>query len=188
MERISKQSLIELVNRNYPQVEPQVVESCIGKAFNMLFYGAFRKDLSNLDLYAKTYKDVAVLKDEATETYYSLLPVQTVQLPDCAEGVRRVYLKQGIQQRKFVPLQKSAWNLNLTAYKIVPWVGYCVRPDRIEYKNDPQCKSVYLDLVIPFELMDDDDPVYIPSGQDELLLQTVSGFLQGSPPVDKTNK
>lgn len=184
---LSKQALIELVNRNYPNAEPQVVEACIGKAFNMLFYQAFRKDLSNLDLYAKTFKDVPVLKDE-TDTFYCLLPIQTVQLPDCAEGVRRVYLKKGIRSQKFVPLEESAWDLNLMVYKVVSWIGYSVKPDRIRFKDDPHCDTVYLDLVIPFELMDDDDPVYIPSGQDELLLQTVSGFLQGSPPVNKDNK
>lgn len=187
MEKTTKQQFIELVNRNYPNVEPQVVESCIGKAFNMLFYGAFRKDLSNLDLYAKTFRDVPVLKDE-TDTYYCMLPCQTVQLPDSSEGVRRIYLKKGIRILKFVPLQESAWDFNLSAYKIAPWVGYSVKPDRVRFRDNPQCESVYMDLVVPFELMDDDDPVYIPSGQDELLLQTVSGFLQGSPPVNKDNK
>ena len=187
MDLVSKQSLIELVSRNYPKVELQVIESCIGKAFNMLFYQTFRKDLSNLDLYAKTYKDVPVLKDE-TDTYYSPLPVQTVQLPDSAEGVRRIYLKKGIKVKMFIPVPKDSWNVNSIGNRVSSLVRYSVKPDRVEYKTDPECQNVYLDLVIPFELMDDDDPVYIPSGQDELLLQTVSGFLQGSPAVDKVNK
>lgn len=186
MEATTKEALIELIGRNYPDAEMQVVEACIGRAFNMIFYETFRNDMSNLDLYAKTYADVSVLQDEK-DTYYSLLPVQTVQFPDVAEGVRRIYLKKGARVRRFIPVSRDSWNANSLANRVSSLVCFSVKSDRVEYKDYPQCDSVYMDLVVPFELMDEDDPVYIPSGKDIVLFQMVDSFLKGTPKVDKVN-
>ena len=149
-------------------------------------YATFRQDLSNLDLFAKEFKHVAVLQDEDTEDYYCLLPAQTCQFPDSAEGVRRVR-KMKSNSLDFVPIQMDSVDTFAGMIDVEdPTVGYSVANDRIKWERDPGVSEVRMDLVIPFELYEYEDYIYVPSGQDENLELSVAKFIEGTPLPDNT--
>ena len=183
-----KIEVIELLSERFPQVLPQILEQAIGRAFNQIMYEVFRQDPSNFDLYAKPYVNVPVVKDPLTDIWYSLFPEQITQLPDHAEGVRRINRMKG-KGMEFVPIQKDsiATFAELDVSRVDSTIGYSVGPDRVEYERNPNTDNVRMDLVIPFEKMDYEDPCYIPSGQDERLIEMVGNFIQGTPPENKIN-
>ena len=185
---MNKQEIIELVVTRFPQVHERVAEAWITLAFNQILYEDSRKDPSNFDFYSKTYKNVAILKDPDTDIYYSTLPQQVVQLPDNAEGVRRINAMKGLMP-EFIPLQRDSWDVfaGLDAGKIDHSIGFSPTNERIEYERNPEISKVRMDLVIPFDKYDDDDFINIPSGSDLRIIAIVEQLINGTPPESKLN-
>jgi hypothetical protein len=185
---MTKDEWIGLIQNRFPDVHGRIIELHIGRAINTIIYEVFRQDMTNLDLYARPYT-VSVQKDEDSGIYYSILPSAIVQLPDCMEGVRRIYLAKGSKVSKFIPIPRDSWDVfnNSDVSKVSPLIGYSVQPTKVMYMNNPDTDTVCMDLVIPFENYDYDDQVHIPSGQDERLIQLVETFINGTPMPDKIN-
>jgi hypothetical protein len=184
---MKKVELIELMRARFPNVQPGEIEFHIGRAINQIIYEVFRNDLSNLDLYTKEYTGVAVLQNPTTDEYYCLLPEQICQLPDHAEGVRRVR-KMKSKSLDFVPIQKDSESTFEGMIGVGDsTIGYSVSMDRIIWESDPQVTEVRMDLVIPFEKYDYEDNIYIPAGQDNNVELAIAKFIEGSPPENNRN-
>ena len=179
------EQLIELVILRLPDIDwdENLVRLNISLGFNQIFYDTFRKDISNLDLYAKEYKNISVDYDSTTEKYYSLIPVDSfVQFPDPQEGIRRI---SGMKSKdiQFVPIRGDAAKIfdGDTALSIGNIIGYSVTNGKIEYHWMKEgVVEVKMDIVRSFEAYDDDDEIHIPSGKDEQLIQLIVNFLLGS--------
>lgn len=184
---MNKLELIETLHARFPNSSPGEIEFQAGRAFNQIMYDVFRNDLSNLDLYAKEYIDVPVLKNVSTDEYYCILPEEICQFPDHAEGVRRVR-KMKSKSLDFVPIQKdSESTFEALTGGFDSTIGYSVAPDRIIWESNPGVSKVRMDLVIPFEKYDYEDTIYVPSGQDENFQLAIAKFLEGAPAENNKN-
>lgn len=185
-----KIELIETAHLKHPQLPARAIEQFCGRVFNKIIYQTFRLDSSNLDLYCKEYTGIGVSYDEATDTYYITLPEQIVQLPDQAEGVRRINRMKG-KGREFVPIKKDSRRVfdSLGTTKIDPTIGYMVTGGRVELERNPNLgeQTLRMDLVIPFEKYDYEDEIYVPSGQDDVFFAMLDQLINGVPVKDKIN-
>lgn len=181
-----KAAFIELLQTKFPHVHQQDIEQWIGRAWSTLLYETYKIDPSNLDFFVKPY-EVDVLKD-TYGNYYSLLPIGIVQLPDSADGVRRISLK-GDNSLKFFPAPKGSFSIfnELDVNLIDDGILYAVKFDKIEYSCDPGITEVKLDLVPRFESYDDEDEIGVPMGFDVKLISIVEQLINGTPPPDKQN-
>lgn len=185
-----KAHLIEAIADRFPDVHELVIEFHIARAYNQIIYQTFRLDPNNLDLYSKTYKDVAIVKDDDTNIYYSVLPAAIVQLPDVQDGVRRVSPMKTNDRVVFFPVPRDSWDVfeTLDVQLTDDGIGYSVTNLRVEYDHkDSDVDTVKMDLVIDFAEYDEEDEVNIPSGQDAQLISIVEQFINGTPPPDKLN-
>lgn len=169
----------------------------IGMAFNQIIYDTFRKDLSNLDLYTKTYS-ADISQDSTTNIYYSQFPVNGIaQLPDPAEGIRRIMRGKAskidqIDGIEFVPIKG---NMHLVydedeIRQISNAIGYKVMNGRVEYrwmKPEVAEAGVRMDVVRTIDTYGDYEQVHIPSGKDQLILEIVLKMLSGQPYDDIVN-
>ena len=180
------EQLIELIKLRLPDNnwDENVIRLNISLGFNQIFYDTFRKDISNLDLYAKEYKNIAISYDSATDKYYSLIPVDSfVQFPDPQEGIRRISGMKG-KTIQFVPVKGDAAKIfeGDIALSIGDIIGYSVTNERIEYHWMKEgMDKVKMDIVRSFEAYNDEDEIHIPSGKDEQLIQLIVNFLLGTP-------
>ena len=194
-----KEKLIKLVQSKFTgvnatadtrnQYHPLYIEQYLNMAFNTLIYTTFRKDLSNLDQYCKTYHDVPVLHEESTDTYYSLLPVPVVQLPDAANGVRRISGMQNKYTTEYIPLKRDSWDIwaQNNVAQTSKENGYCPRIDRVEYFRKPIHDAVKMDILPLFDSYESTDDIPIPSGADVKLFEIMMALMQGQQPSDKIN-
>ena len=201
---IKKIELIELIQhrlegeartKGLGKYHKTVLAYFIGRAFNSLLIQVFRNNLSNFDAYTKWYKDVDIEYDSTIGIYYSVLPAPVIQLPRTGDGILQIndMLDQSIQ---YVPITNGELqNIDgLDIDTIDTVVGYTFKNGRVEYQGTDYdgSQSTYADivrmlLVIPFEEYADTDYVQIPTGSDELLLQTVINLLLGIPDSDNLN-
>ena len=156
-----------------------VVVNAVCCALNSIVYETFAKHLlQNLDLYMKTYTDIAIAYDSATASYYSVLPTTIMQLPLVGDGVRNITPSKG-DDVLFIPMttDDAAYFKSIEVGEVIPHIGYTVLGDKVMYA----CNSLMLDtvtkvkmrLVRPFEAYNDEEEFYVPSGQDERLDQLV---------------
>lgn len=202
---IKKIELIELIKhrlegeaetKNLGKLHNNVLAYFIGRAFNSLLIQVFRNNLSNFDAYTKWYKNVDIRYDSQTQIYYSVLPAPVIQLPRKGDGIMQIndMLDKTIQ---YVPMSNGELqNIEgLDVDTIDAVVGYVFKNGRVEYQGVVDydgSQSTYSDvvrmlLVIPFEEYADTDYVQIPTGSDELLLQTVINLLINMPDSDNLN-
>lgn len=197
---MTKDQFIELIKRRLAggyltpeqlsKISSDVIEYNVSRAFNQIFYEVFRQDSSNLDLYCKEYRNIDILYDTETDTYYSILPESIVQLPDPQNGVRRINLMQNNTVR-FVPVEADSIGVfdMLDVSLVSDMIKFTVNSGkRIEYYNmNPDYTKVRMSLVIPFEKYEGSDDVYIPSGQELNLADTVIKLLLNQPDEKKLN-
>jgi hypothetical protein len=168
--------------KRWPNQDPGDIEMWCGRGFNEIMYAAFKSDPSNFDLYCKQDLVADVQQNTDTDEFYCMLPKQICQLPDHAEGVRRVRKLKG-HAIDFVPVQKDSVPVFDGMIEVFdPTVGYSVGNDRIIFEKAPGVDRVRMDLVIPFEEYDMEDYIYIPLGQDDALISAVAKFIEGTPP------
>jgi len=186
---MTREKLIEIVKKRLGGGHYEMLAMNIGMAFNQINYETFRKDLSALDLYTKEFLDVDVDYNTINNYYYSTLPEEIVQLPDTQAGVRRI-MHSCENTLIFVPIKKDAKSIFdlLEVGQVDLAIGYSVESTQVIYDRKPQgIDKVRMDLVIPFDKYDDDDVIFIPSGKDELLIETIVNLLQGQPKENKVN-
>lgn len=187
---MTKEQLVEFIGKALPTPQhPEMISMAIGRAFNQLLYSTFRKDLSNLDLYTRSYNS-EILIDEARDVYYAEIPQQIVQLPEPGDGIRDITpsKEKGIY---FVPLAASAMRMFSVCDEPSAYVGWCIRNQRVEFESG-RTMPVTMHLIIPFELYDDEENVYLPVGADDELIRLTASFLSVMRPenkiIDSTHK
>ena len=171
---------------------PEDIARWISSAFNQVIYATFRKNIRDLDLYAKTYKNVPVLFDTDLEIYYSNLPDPIIQLPN-GKAIRKIapmvvtntYPEDTI---KIVGDNEKSVISRMEAGMYGQGIWATFNSERIEYKYmSPDIQNVMIKQVTPFYAYDIDDEFFIPSGTDFEVSRLVKEFMLGSPPEDIIN-
>ncbi len=172
---------------------PEIIAVFIARAFEQIMYQVLMKEESNLDLYAKWYDNIPVVFDNNRHTYTATLPVSVVQFPKSA-GIRRIMpdrlLHNGNMDSSFVPIKigaEEAYN-NLEAGKISSKCGYRQIGKTIDLVfHNPNVKYLSMLLVVPFDELEDEDTVYLPSGQDLTLIDMVTQLMGINKMEDQSN-
>jgi hypothetical protein len=180
--QMKKEVLVDLIKQKYPHLTNQETELWIGRAWNTLLYESFKMDTSSVDFFCKQFYDIAVAKDTYDE-YYCLLPVRPVQLPDNADGVRRVMCNKNGVDVTFVPVPRDSFGVfaELDIDKIDSSVGYSTKYNKIIWERNPNVEKVKMDIVPMFEDYDDEDEVSAPMGFDVRLAFLVDQLMSGIP-------
>ena len=165
----------------------KVLDSWIERVANQVMHDAFNKNLTNYDFYTRQYEGVTVVK--TGDIPYSTLPASVVQLPDRAEGVRKIQTTAG-SGLEFVPvaMEDQELYLALEVGIIDTTIGYDVKQERVYYFGDMSLiDEVDMWLVIPFTAYADTDEFVIPSGKDGQFFDQIVKLAMGTPPVDLIN-
>jgi hypothetical protein len=144
------------------------IELDIAAALNTLFFQTFKKEPSNLDRYAKTYLNVAVLYEASTDTHYSILPAKVIQYPTVGDGIWNISTMLG-KDVEFTPIEtgNKEFLFENEFDSLDDVIGYSLSGSRISYYNfDPIITAVKMDLVVDFTEWGMTEDVPIPSGQD----------------------
>jgi hypothetical protein len=186
---MTKEELISLVQNTVRRVDKtnavheRVVEMALGRAINTMMYEVFRNDMSNIDLYTRTYENVSITDDVAT------LPAQIVQLPKVGDGVIAVRAT-GESVMGFYPMtiQQAQNSSFMETSSYMSDVGYVVKNTTVEFVNLPDTiEAVDMDLVRPFEAYAMDEEFYVPAGQDENILRRTLEIMGIVTPVNLLN-
>jgi hypothetical protein len=194
---MDKRSWLDLYGTRYPEFNshPQYLAAQIERAFNVILAYAFRNDYSNFDLYTKGYPDVEVSQD-AYGTWHAEMPlndvggrIRIVQLPDAAEGVRRITAIKDQKTVVFVPIPKDAWStfFLLEVNKVSKYTPYSITNNRVEFAKEPPVPTVTLDIVRAFMDYGDNEDIPVPAGHEQEFEQLIASFIQGTPPPNKLN-
>lgn len=169
------------------KLHPEFVKKYMALAWNTIIYEAFKKDLSNLDLYCKSFT-VPVQYNTVRAYHYCTLPAPICQLPVRSEGVRRVQTIQDIGLY-FSPCgnDQSSVMSGLEVWNIDETIPYAVELTQIVFKKHVGFADVVIDMVIPFDSFDDEDEFPMPMGQDIIFFQTVDQLMSNMPPEDDVN-
>jgi len=182
---MTKEQLIELVGKALPTKQhPAMIGAAIGRAFNQILYSTFRKDLSNLDLYTRPY-DTTIEYDSSRDVYYSNIPAPIVQLPVPGDGIRMItpVKEKGVH---FVPMKDHAMRMFDVFTEVSSFVGWAIRNQRVEYESGLQGMQITKHLVIPFDMYEDEDEIYLPVGADMEIIGLAAQILTGMRPEKKT--
>lgn len=167
----------------------EIISGYIAMAFAEYLYAIFRKNSSELDKYAKEYKNVPVLKDESTNTYYSILPEQIIELPE-NQSIRRIgYMKDKMNYMSPISLGQEEFVANTDLAIFHSDVCYrLVGDNRLEYAFvSSDLNNVLMHLVIPFNKYEKNDIIPIPSGKISVIANAVRAMILNRPPQDKHN-
>jgi hypothetical protein len=187
-----KLELIEALNERLPtKVNPKVLSLWIGRAFNQIIYDTFRKNLTSLDIFTKTYNNIDVTFDEDTDTWYSNLPVQVVQLPISGDGVLSIHSMKG-KGIEFSAKKSGMQNIhrNMEVTVLNGPIPYWLMNGKIEYGTKggiDTVKKVRMRLIPQFGELDMMDEIHIPSGKDEQLMELIIQFAGATPPQKEIN-
>lgn len=186
---MTKGQMIELIkNRlgNDDRLGDRTVALNINTAWEQSLRNIFRYNPAALDMYAVEYKDVAVLHDESTDTYYSMLPVKIIQSINISNGVRRINAMKD-RSLSFIPATGMMLDYlrELDVFHAIDSIPYDVRKDRVVYYGmNSDITKVKMDLVPPFNELDDDDEFPLPMGESQAIVSMVADFFKGTPWVD----
>ena len=191
-----KKELVSIVRNLLPREDKtskyhyEVVSAAIGLIYAKAAHDAFMTNPRELDSYVKTFgvsTALPVVEEGATGIYYTTLPAHFIPIPDKASGVRRV---DAVEQAglAFYPVDSREADLLLNGSfftRTSTRVGYVVKPSRVEFINwQTAVTAVRMDIVVEFMDLDDDDVVYVPSGQEDAFIKSVLEVLGVIPPVD----
>ncbi len=195
---MKKIELIELIEHNLAggdtvvdlrgKYDPRIISYHIGLVFNQIFYDTFNMNPTGLDLYAQEYT-VDVSKATSGE-YYSDLPVSLVQMPKNA-GIRQIRGSGLLEDSEtFKPTTTTQASVlargDLGEFSTDIW--FYVRGTQIFYVfMDVNITKVKMLILVPFQDLDDDTEIYIPSGKETDLFQLVVQSLSNMKPEDTRN-
>ena len=187
---MKKIEFIEAIRKTLrTNADPYLIGFYIGRAMNQIIYDTFRRDISNLDIYAHTYTDVPVLHDEDQDVYYSKFPVPIIQLPISGDGVISIHSMKGYGVEfagKRAELNHIHKNLEVSV--INGPIPYWIASNRVEYGRGGmigEMEKVKMRVIPDFGKLDMLDDVYIPTGKDVDIINIVRQFL-GDIPFDDT--
>jgi len=189
---MKKIEFIEIVEaRLNSDIHPRVIERYIGRAWNTIIYETFKKDFGGLDLYCKSYDAVAVSYDSTEDVYYSVFPVDTIQLPSSGHGVISIHSAKG-KGIEFAATRGEMQDIQsgLEVGILTGPIPYYLLNNRIEYGNTggiDTISSVRMRVIPQFEALAMTDDFYFPVGSDERILELVVQFALGKTPDKETN-
>lgn len=171
---------------------PEEIARWISSAFNQIIFQLFKKNIRDLDLYTKTYKNVAVLYDTTIQVYYSLLPAPIIQLPN-GKAIRKISYMSVTNNMPEYTIKIVGDNEKSTLSRLEvgnidtnTWASY--NNERIEYKKlPPDITEVIVKQVTPFYAYGLEDEFFMPAGTDIEIFRMVREFMLGSPPEDIVN-
>lgn len=188
---MTRQQIIELIQHKLcggnmtpdllGKYHPEVIAKWVDAVLADYFFAIFRQNPDNFDTYAKPFKNVPVLFDEDTDTWYSLLPSPVLQFTQTQEGVRDIRTMKG-KGIEFEPIMFGSAEVfnDLDAGKIDSVIGYITFQDRVTYDRNPETDKVLMMLVIPFSEYGDNDKILLPSGVNiKILTDAVQAFATG---------
>lgn len=185
---MNKAQLVSLVKKGLGEdgrLGDRTIALAIDTVWQEIIKDLFIKTPGKLDFYSKQFKAVQVLQDEDTDEYYCLLPEDIVQTVAFEEGIRKIRLK-GPENIEFMPMDVApSWIKNTDVGLVVDAIGYMPRKDRVLFYNmNEDIKEVIMDLVIPFDKWEDDDPVNLPQGASMKIVAMSIELLGGTPYID----
>lgn len=164
----------------------------IEAAYNKLIRDTFdeaekKQDFSQLDTYAKNFRDIDVSDDADRSLKYSKLPFPPVRLPQNV-GIRMVY-PQDDPTNPFAHVDSNSQAvfsvLDVGSVDNVPsfWIEkYAGNEYRIYYDQVGAITKVAMLLLLPLSQYDDFDEIPMPAGQDlavvDLIVERMSGMAQ----------
>jgi hypothetical protein len=210
-----KDKLIGLLKLNIGNAgnipEPQI-EMNIALAWEQMLFAIYAQSPAGIERYAKTYFDIAVVKDPSANAFYSELPVMPIRFSDITEGLRRVgkhrHLPAGrgpvptgppepdppdVQTSDegydidFVPMPVQHPRLinNVDAGQVMDVIGYFIKDTRVWYfRMNPDIKAVDMDIVRSFDEIGYEEDVPIATGGVQLLIGIANEILTNTPYVD----
>lgn len=173
---MTKQEIISYVKGFVPREDStqrwhtRFVTAVIERVLIEMYADLYKINPSLVDLYTKQYgvtTAITIRTEAISGLIYSTLPVNIVNLPCKASGVRHIYplLNTG---NVFQPMDAREADLifNTDVATVTKKIGYRVRQDsRVEYYNMNAtilAAGVRMDLLVPFSVYTDTEVVLIP--------------------------
>lgn len=173
-----KEQWIEIVKRaTGAKFSDRTIALHIEMAINTVLGQIFRQDPSQIDFFTKQYTATIVAGDRP----YALLPARIIQMPDLANGVRRIY-PAGSNSLMFVPMPSMGHSVFSEAGldNLDDSCGYEVKTDRVMLWNlRYPVTNIIMELVIPFSDWEDEDDFPIPMGTADQITQVAIGTFSG---------
>jgi hypothetical protein len=203
--------LIKLNIGNAGNIPEQQIELNIALAWEQMLSAIYAQSPVGIERYAKTYTDIAVVKDPSANAFYSELPIMPIRFSDIAEGLRRVgkhrNLPAGMQpvppgpepdppdvetsdegyDIDFVPMPVQQPKLinNVDAGMVMDVIGYFIKDTRVWYfRMDPNITAVDMDIVRSFDEIGYEEDIPIATGGVQLLIGIANEILTNTPYVD----
>ncbi len=189
---MKKIEFIESIQDRLPvKLHEKTLAIYIGRAWNTVIYETFRKDFSGLDIYTKTYPNVAVSYDADVDVYYSVLPVSIIQLPMSGDGIRSIHSMKG-KGIEFAAKRAEMQDIHsgLEVGTLSGPIPFYIMNGRVEYGTTggiDTITTVRMRAIPQFEALDMLDEVYFPVGSDERILEIVTNFAVGAIPKKEIN-
>lgn len=200
---MQKQQLVEMIKRSLaggdsePSIRGRYHEKEIELALNFAFDSLLNKNATQkqqladelgldswkFDALTKPYV-LDILKDEARNRYYSVLPISVLSITNNA-GIRMITPTQEESTVFFPRRQVDTFLMNgLDVNQLTGMIYFSLEGNKIWYSGDiDNCwKTVLAKLVLEFSEFEDDDDINIPDGKDyELMALVIQWFQQKNP-------
>lgn len=166
---------------------PGVVKRFLSVVFNDVMYTLYRQNDPSIDLYAREYERV-VDYSSTRDLKYITLPVKIIELP-LNKGIRMVSYTQ--DQTTEIPIisqqaQSSMANMDVGLMDNDVY-GFMVG-DTIYLRNlDPFVSRLLVNVIPAIDEYDDDDDLYLPSGQGTKIVDMVCQLMVGLQEEDVKN-
>jgi len=147
-------------------------------------------DYSQFDAYAKSYEDVAILKNESRNEYYSVLPATPIELPK-NRGIRQVSPMQS-QEYKFFPAKNNDADVRgtLEGQSAVGYTSYYREGGKVFYRRlNPIYigKGLLFKLIVPLSEFEDTDNIGIPGINASQIFMAIVEIMRGRQAEKKSN-
>jgi len=175
-----------------------IIEKHIEAAYNKLIRdtyeeGVKNQDFSQLDMYARTFRNIDVSDDTDRNLKYSLLPFPPVRLPENL-GIRMLY-PQNDPTNPFAHVDSNSQAvftvLDVGRVDDVPsfWIEkYEGNVYRIYYDQpDLSTLKIAVLMLLPLSQYDDFDEIPMPAGQDLAVVDLIVERMSAMAPEDQIN-
>lgn len=181
----------ELKGKHHPEIIRKHISLVYDYLINTVVYpqAVRNNNLGYLDPYVKTYLGVEIQEDSDRDEKYSDIPSAYISLP-MNRGIRMISPEQG-QHKPFLYRDNNSSRLysNLDVDIVYDEVRFYVEANKVFYSKhiSPLMNTVLMKLIVPFEEMDDDDEVNIPTGFGKAIVDMVVDSMLGKPLEKYTN-
>jgi hypothetical protein len=183
------------------KIDKPTIEAAINIAYNQEVFNLVKSGLRNFDLCRKRFTDIPVVWDSSAEVYYSTYPASIVPHINTEMIVSTI---RG-EDLRFYPSSEQVIRLTeiLASNSLNNHIRTILKSERVEYYNmesmsdeeiesgadhTPKVSEVRMDLAIQFKDFLGTDTVYMPAGEDYLVIQLALDILRNEPIIDVRNE